>query len=77
MASYVKDKNGTWRVSYVYKDWAGLLRKSSKRGFLTKREAKEWYENFSLNKAKDLNMSFELLVESYIEDMRVRIKLST
>lgn len=45
MASYVKDKNGTWRVSYVYKDWAGLLRKCT------------WYSNYVL-KSDNKNAHF-------------------
>lgn len=77
MACYIKQSNNKWSVKFYYKNWQGCLVNTTKRGFNTKKEAKLWYENFILNKAKDLNMSFELLVESYIEDMRVRIKLST
>ncbi len=32
-------KTGKWLIQYRYKDWTGKNRKSTKRGFKTKREA--------------------------------------
>ena len=42
MATFVKEKNGTWRVVFVYQDWTGDRKRTTKRGFSTKREAKDW-----------------------------------
>ena len=39
-------KTGKWLIQYRYTDWQGKRRKSTKRGFATKREAKEWLRNF-------------------------------
>lgn len=77
MATFVKDKNGTWRVVFVYQDWTGDRKRTTKRGFSTKREAKDWLDNFCLVKADDLNMSFSSLVDAYFEDMSHRLKLNT
>ena len=38
MATFVKEKNGTWRVVFVYQDWTGDRKRTTKRGFSTKRE---------------------------------------
>lgn len=35
-------KTGKWLIQYRYTDWQGKRRKSTKRGFATKREAEEW-----------------------------------
>ena len=34
-------KTGKWLIQYHYTDWQGKRRKSTKRGFATKREAEE------------------------------------
>ncbi|WP_346432196.1 Arm DNA-binding domain-containing protein [Eubacterium album] len=39
-------KTGKWLIQYHYTDWQGKRRKSTKRGFATKREAEEWLRNF-------------------------------
>ena len=39
-------KTGKWLIQYRYTDWQGKRRKSTKRGFATKREAEEWLRNF-------------------------------
>lgn len=77
MATFVKEKNGTWRVVFVYQDWTGDRKRTTKRGFSTKREAKDWLDDFCLVKADDLNMSFSSLVDAYFEDMAHRLKLNT
>ena len=53
-----KDKNGTWFVQTRYKDWQGENKQKCKRGFKTKREAKEWERDFLQKTAGDMNMTF-------------------
>lgn len=77
MASYTKTKDGKWRVSYSFHDWTGEYKRTSKRGFSTKKDAKDWYEDFALNKAKNLSMSFSAFVDYYLEDMAHRLKENT
>ena len=76
MAAY-KNINKKWMVTYSYYDWTGRYVRTSKRGFKTKKDAQEWYEDFNLNKKRELTMSFSSLVETYLEDMSHRLKKNT
>ena len=44
-------KTGKWLIQYRYTDWQGNHRKSTKRGFATKREAEEWLRKFLMSKS--------------------------
>jgi integrase len=77
MAVYKESDTGTWRCIYRYTDWKGERKQTSKRGFLTKREALAW-EREQLNKVQsDLDMTFESFVQTYTADMQSRIKENT
>ena len=65
---------GKWFVQYRFTDYTGEKRKSTKRGFSTKREAEEWLRNFLLVKQADLNMKFADFVKIYYEDMGHRLR---
>lgn len=47
-------KTGKWLIQYRYTDWQGKRRKSTKRGFATKREAEEWLRNFLITQKRIL-----------------------
>ena len=70
-------KAGTWIVYARYTDCQGTVEVLHKRGFKTKREAVSYEREFLLKKAKDLNMGFEKFVESYLEDLKPRLKYNT
>ena len=70
-------KTGKWLIQYRYTDWQGKRRKSTKRGFKTKREAKEWLCNFMRVKDADLNMTFEEFLALYYADMETRLREHT
>lgn len=70
-------KTGKWLIQYRYTDWQGIRRKSTKRGFNTKREAEEWLRNFLVSQQADLNMSFESFLELYYDDIKPRIRENT
>ena len=63
-------KTGKWLIQYRYKDWTGKNRKSTKRGFKTKREAEEWYRDFIMKQSQSCDMKFKDFVELYLEDAR-------
>ena len=71
------DKTGKWLIQYRYTDWQGKRRKSTKRGFLTKREAEEWLRNFLMGKNADFDMKFEEFLKIYYEDMGSRLREHT
>ena len=76
--SVSKDANkGTWTVYARYTDWQGKTKVLHKRGFKTKREATEYEREFLLKKTKDLNMGFKQFIESYLEDLKPRLKYNT
>ena len=73
--SATKDlKTGKWLVQFRYTDWTGQTKKTTKRGFDTKREAEEWLRNFLAAKASDVDMKFSSLVELYFEDLSKRLR---
>lgn len=77
MAVYKESGTNTWRVIYRYNDWKGERKQSSKRGFLTKREAQAW-EREQLQKLRaDLDMTFTSFVDTYRADMQSRLKENT
>lgn len=70
-------KTGKWLIQYRYTDWQGNRKKSTKRGFNTKREAEEWVRNFLMSQQADFNMYFEDFLKLYYEDMSARIRENT
>ena len=70
-------KTGKWLIQYRYTDWQCKRRKSTKRGFSTKREAEEWLRNFLMTKSLDFNMKFKDFVELYYKDMGTRLREHT
>lgn len=68
---------GTWTIYVRYTDWQGKTKILHKRGFKTRREALEYERAFLLKKSKDLNMGFSQFVESYLEDLKPRLKYNT
>ncbi len=72
-----KDKNGKWLIQYRYTDWQGIRKKSTKRGFNTKREAEEWVRNFLQSQQADFNMNFEEFLKIYYTDMDSRLRENT
>lgn len=70
-------KTGKWLIQYRYTDWQGKRRKSTKRGFATKREAEEWLRNFLITQKADFNMKFEDFWKMYCADMETRLREHT
>ena len=70
-------KTKKWYVQYRYTDWKGDRRKSTKRGFETKKAAEEWVRSFLQMQQSDLDMNFEDFVRIYLEDAEHRIREHT
>ena len=70
-------KTGKWLIQYRYTDWQGKRRKSTKRGFATKREAEEWLRNFLITKKADFDMKFADFWKMYCADMETRLREHT
>lgn len=70
-------KTGKWLIQYRYTDWQGKRRKSTKRGFATKREAEEWLRNFLIMQKVDFDMKFEDFWKMYCADMETCLREHT
>ena len=70
-------KTGKWLIQYRYTDWQGKRRKSTKRGFATKREAEEWLRNFLITQKADFDMKFAEFWKMYCADMETRLREHT
>ena len=70
-------KTGKWLIQYRYTDWQGKRRKSTKRGFATKRKAEEWLLNFLITQKADFDMKFENFWKMYYADMETRLREHT
>ena len=70
-------KTGKWFIQYRYTNWQGNRKKSTKRGFATKREAEEWLWQFLVNQQADFNMLFEDFLKIYYADMETRLREHT
>ena len=68
---------GKWDAQYSYTDWQGKRKKTTKRGFRTKREAVEWYDHFRATQDADFNMVFKDFIKIYMEDQSHRLRQHT
>lgn len=65
-------KTGKWLIQFRYTNWQGERKKTTKRGFNTKRDAEEWVRNFLMSQQADFNMNFEEFVKIYRNDINNR-----
>lgn len=72
-----KNAKGLWDVQFYYRDYTNKTIKKHKRNFATKREAIEYAEQFKVQKAKDISMTFSSFVELYLADMETRLRYNT
>lgn len=70
-------KTGKWLIQYRFTDWQGKRRKSTKRGFATKRETEEWLRTFLVTQKADFDMKFEKFLKMYYADMETRLREHT
>lgn len=77
MPAYKDAKRGTWFVRFRYTDWTGRRIETTKRGFATKREAKEYEESVKREKESSPEMTIGELLNIYMADMAHRIKASS
>lgn len=76
--SATKDaKSGKWISRFYYTDYEGNKKQAFKRGFATKKEALEYEREFLAKAEFQVTMSFNQLVELYLDDIKHRIKETT
>lgn len=77
MPAYKDMTRNTWYVKFRYTDWQGNRKETTKRGFPTKREAKEYEEEFKRKAQGTADMTLSSLYDIYIADKAQRTKQST
>lgn len=77
MPAYKYPNSKTWCVMFHYKNWKGETKRTTKRGFATKRDALAYEREFKRRISGDLEMSFAEFVKLYRENQTSRIRKST
>ena len=77
MTVFKNQKSNTYEVRTYYKDWTGVRKQKTKRGFKRKCDAQEWERAFKLKENLSLDMYFEDFVDLYLNDIKSRIKYNT
>ena len=76
--SVIKNETAnTLEVRTRYTDWTGARKQKTKRGFIRKADAVEWEQNFQLKASQNVDMTFGDFVDTYIEDMKPRLRENT
>lgn len=65
-------KSNTYEVRTYYKDWTGVRKQKTKRGFKRKCDAQEWERAFKLKENLSLDMYFADFVDLYLNDIKSR-----
>lgn len=66
-----------WDIQIRYKDSFGNNKKTTRRGFDTKKEAERAAYDFIKKQEKDFNMLFSDFIDIYMDDMKGRLKENT
>ena len=73
-----KEKNkNTWYVQTSFVNYMGERKRTTKRGFRTKRTALEWEEEFKRSNSGCKDMTLNSLYERYKEDNATKIRITT
>lgn len=65
MLAYKDSERNTWFIRCSYKDYKGDYKKTTKRGFSTKKEALEWERQFKIKDHYDDTTPFVVICEKY------------
>ena len=68
-----KNANGTWYVSFYFRDMNGKNVKKKKSGFDTKKDALKWERHFIETKSGTLNITFAAFLNVYQKDIKTRL----
>ena len=77
MAVIKNEKTNMWEVRTYYKNYKGERKQKTKRGFKTKKAAKDWERQFKLQDHQDMDMTLEDFYEIYKRDTMGRVRPNT
>ena len=68
------NKKGSWFVSCYYTDYLGHKKQKVKRGFKTKKDARDWERDFLDRQCTQPTILFKNFIDVYMEDYKTRFK---
>lgn len=74
MPVYKDEQRGTWYFKCKYRDWQGEIKTKMRRGFATKKEARQGEREFLDMQSGNMNMKLAAFVEVYFNDKGTRLK---
>jgi len=74
MPTYYDETTKAWFCKFYYTDYTGAKKQKKKRGFKLQREAKKWETDFLAKESTQIDIPFDIFVESYLKDMATRLK---
>ena len=77
MPAYKDEKRGTWYARFYYTDWTGKRIETTKRGFDTKKAAKEYEAEAKRTAGQSPEMTLKSLCDIYLADLKARRKPTT
>lgn len=77
MPVYKDKKLGTWFAQCAYRDYTGERKRTTKRGFKTRKQAQNWEQEFIKKKEGALDISVAAFYELYEHDVKPRLKENT
>jgi len=77
MPVYKDKRTGKWYVMVCYTDLKGKLKQKCKRGFITRREAMQWEDDFILRQDASMDMKMSEFIDLYLTSMKPRLKESS
>lgn len=77
MPAFKDEQRNIWVCTFYYTDWTGKRRRKKKEGFSKKSEATAYEREFIRKASSSPEMTFESLVQLYMEDCKSRLKPTT
>lgn len=71
------EKTGKYDVRYRYKDFTGKTKQSTKRGFKSENQAKQWYKSFIAGKTHNIDMLFKDYIALYLKYKKGTLRPTT
>lgn len=66
-----------WYASFYYTNWKGEKKRTTKRGFATRKEALEFERDFINGQCKRPTIEFKYMIQDYEDDCALRLKPTT
>ena len=77
MPQYYDEKTKTWYCKFNYTDWLGQKKQKMKRGFLKKKDARDWENSFIASQKYDSQTTIGSIADNFLDEITPRRRAST